>query len=254
MPQMSDGDGLGEGVAAAVLGGEAVNADELAVAAKGLHAEASDAALIEQRKKFRFEAAEGAVEGADGHLAGVPLEVKVEHGAEDVRALVAGEADVANETALAGFKGGLDGAARFEDPLGVVVVVDLVELPEVEVVHLEAAEAVIELGAGGFGVASTDLGHKEDVVAATLDGAAVALLADAVAVVPGGVEEGNAGVDGGGDDAGGFIVGDRRTGEVAAAETDDRELIAMAAESAGGERRVVRGHQVMPGTSKPQRE
>ena len=167
---------------------------------------------------------------------------------------MAGEADVADEAAFASFQGSLDGAAGFEDPLGVVVVVDLVELPKVEVVHLEAAEAVIQLLARGFGVAGADLGHEEDVVAAALDGTTVALFADAVAVVPGGVEEGDAGVDGGWDDAGGFGVGDGGAGEVASAKADDRELVGMAPRRRGGERGFVRGHQVMPGTSKSQSE
>ena len=87
---------------------------------------------------------------------------------------------------------------RLEDPLGVVVVVDLVELPEVEVIGLEPAQAVLEVRLGVLGGAAAALGHEEDLVAPAplRDRLAHPVLGLAVHVVPGIVEERDPFVDG----------------------------------------------------------
>ena len=162
------GDWLRQGVASAVLRREAVDAHELTVATERLHAQTGNAAFVEERQDVGPEAAKGAVERADRHLAGVPLEVELEHGAQDVGALVAGESDVANQAAFACLEGRLDCTARLKYPLGVVVVVDFVELPEVQIVHAQATQAVVQLCARGLGVPSADFGHQKHIVAAAL--------------------------------------------------------------------------------------
>ena len=117
--------------------------------------------------------------------------------------LVAGEAEEADLALLLGLEGELEGTAGREDPVGVVVVVDLVELPEVEMIGPQPAEAVFEVGLGVLGGAAAALGHEEDLVApASLrDRLAHALLGLAVHVVPGIVEEGDPLVDGALDQA-----------------------------------------------------
>ena len=127
------------------------------------------------------EAAVLMVEDAHRHLAGVPLVVGGQHALEDVRTLVSGEADVAHFALRLGDLGGLDGAARLEDPLRVVVVVDLVELPEVQVVGAQAAQALVELFQGAVARPIADLRHEEDVVAMVGQDPAVAALAETFA-------------------------------------------------------------------------
>ena len=104
------------------------------------------------------------VHHVDRHLARVPIVGLVEHRQVDARVLVAREADVADLAGLARFEGGLD-AAFVEDPVRVVVVDHLVELPEVEVIRLQAAEALVEVPLRARVVALAVLGHQEDLVA-----------------------------------------------------------------------------------------
>ena len=117
--------------------------------------------------------------------------------------LVAGEPDVADLALLPGLEGELECAAGREDPVGIVVVIDLVELPEVEMIGPQPAETVFEVGLGVLGGAAAALGHEEDLVApASLrDRLAHAILGLAVHVVPGIVKEGDPLVDGALDQA-----------------------------------------------------
>ena len=154
------------------------------------------------------------------------------------------ESDVAHLALGLGDLGGLDGAAGIEDPIGVVVVVDFVELPKVQVVGAQAAQALVELLQGAVAGPVADLRHEEDVVAMVGQSAAIAALAEAVAIVPGGVEERDAVVQRRADDALGFRVGHRGPRQVAAAEGDDRDSIRVAAEGPRGQRVVrARGHR-----------
>ena len=94
---------------------------------------------------------------------------------------------------LSAFSAGVDGAVLGEDPVRVVVVDHLVELPEIDPVGLEAAEAVLQVGLRVLGGAAADLGHEEDLVAepALGQGFAHPLLGAAIVVVPGVVQEGD---------------------------------------------------------------
>ncbi len=90
-------------------------------------------------------------------------------------------------------------AALLDHPVGVIVVVDLVELPQVEYVGPQAAQALFEVLPRATGVALTVLGHEEDFLAVSPLSKCLAhdLLAAAVVVVPGVVKEGEAVIDGG---------------------------------------------------------
>ncbi len=229
------GDGLGESVAAALGGGEIGLGDELAEAAEGLHADAGHAALECQGKDLSGEAAEHAVEDADGHLAGVPFDVALDHVQKNGRMLVAGEADVAGLALALGVEDGVDSTVGAEYQVGVVVVVALVELEQVDVIGLETVEAFVDLLGGGDGVAGTDFGGEEDLVAAAFESAADVGFADAVAVVPGGVDEGDTAIDSGLNGADGDLLVDARTGQVTAAKGDDGDAVGMAAKLANGD-------------------
>ena len=65
---------------------------------------------------------------------------------------------------------GLKAAIMFVGMASVVVVVALVELPDVDDVRPEPAQALLQLRGGGFLVAGADLGHQRDLVAAGLRG------------------------------------------------------------------------------------
>ena len=77
-----------------------------------------------------------------------------------MRGLVTGEAEEAYLARFLGFDGFREGSA-FDDPGRVVIVVDLVELPEVDDIGFESSQAVFEVLAGRGGIASAVLGHEE---------------------------------------------------------------------------------------------
>ena len=113
-------------------------------------------------------------------------------------------------------------------------------LHQVDVVGLEAAERVFQLLLRGRGSAAVDLGHQEGLLAvAVLEGAAHAALAFAVVVVPAVVQEVDARVECGADDADALVLGDLRRADVVAADADDGDGMAGAAE--GTARDLTRG-------------
>ena len=147
--------------------------------------------------------------------------------------LVAGEADVAHLARFFGLVQRLDHAALGKVPLGVVVVDALVDLPQVEVVGLQALQRLFELPQAHLLVAAVgaDLGHQEDLVAPPLESLAHPLLALAVVVLPGVVEEVHAGVDGLVNDGDGFLEGGS-VAQAVAAHADDRDASPWSARTA----------------------
>ena len=107
---------------------------------------------------------------------------------------MAGEAEVADLALLDRLEGGVDGAILGEDPVGVIVVAHLVELPEVEMVGLEPSGGCLR----DRPCASLAVRPQHLVIRKTLsrsfpsdEGLAHPLLGEAVVVVPGVVEEGD---------------------------------------------------------------
>lgn len=220
-----DGGGEVEGVLQTFDGFDGV-ALENDAAAHGFHAEHADALLDELGQDLVFEAAKVRVHDVEGHLDGVEAEVvlrgHLQHSEMDGGVFVAGEADEAAFAGLLRFLQGFDGAAFGEGLVGVFEADAFVELPEVEVVGLEAAQGFIELFERGFFRATVDFGHEENLVAVAIaQRFAHAGFADAVAVVviPAVVHEGEAAVDGGAHDADafGFVF---HFADVRAAEAD----------------------------------
>ena len=146
------------------------------------------------------------------------------HAAEDGRALVPGEADEADLALLFRLQHRLGRAAGGEDAIRVVGEGHLVDLPEIEVVGLQPAQALLQLDhrVGRRAVVGAVLGHQEDLVAVAILRQRVphAPFRLVVGILPGVVHEGDAVVDGGVNDAGGLVL--RRHAEVKAAETEHR--------------------------------
>ena len=98
------------------------------------------------------------------------------------------------------------------------------DLPEIEVVGLQPAQALLQLDhrVGCRAVVRAVLGHQEDLVAVAILGQRIphAPLRLVVGVLPGVVHEGDAVIDGGVDDAGGLVF--RRHAEMKAAQTEQR--------------------------------
>ena len=197
----ADGDGdAGEthGVAESFLGGDRAVRDDFAAAAEAFHAEDAETFLRGDGEDLSFEAAEGGVETVERHLHGVEREVCGEHAQMDAGIFVAGEADEADFALFLRFGEGFGGAAGGEDQFGIVVVDDFVDLPEIEMIGLQAAQGFFEHLHGDVFVAAVgaDFGHEEGLVAFAFQGDAEFFFADAVVVFPGVVEEVDAGVDG----------------------------------------------------------
>ena len=153
----------------------------------------------------------------------------------DRRVLVAGESHEADLALALGLLERLHGPALGEVPIGIVLVDDLVDLPEVEMVGAEALERLVELAHGHVLAAAmrAELGHEEHGVAAAAgEPLAHELLALAVVVFPGVVHECDAGVDGLLHEANGRAAA-ARAGQVVSAEplcwmTNQRACVAPA--------------------------
>ena len=140
------------------------------------------------------------VHDVDRHLHGVEVEAvpcgDLEHAEVDWRVLVSGEADVADLACLASFHRGVDGTVIGEDPVGVFHADDLVELNEIDRVDAEAAHGLFELLFVCLCVRPSILVMTKTLSRQPLEGLAQADFGDAVVVVPGVVEEGDAAIDG----------------------------------------------------------
>ena len=159
-----------------------------------------------------------------------------QHAQMHLRVGVPGEAAVANLALLLRLLDGLEHAVGDEDRVGLRVGQDLVHLPEVQVIGLQPPQGILQHGQGlllGFLplVVGADLGHQEHLVALALHGDAHPFLGAPFGVLPGIVEEGDAHINGGMDDAGGLLEG-LRPGQRGAAEAERGHHLGVAAELA----------------------
>ena len=201
-----------------------------------LHPQYADAVLDKHRDHFLGEAPVVGVEHVERHLRGVKRKpvrkARVQHLQVDVRVLVSGKADVADLAGFLGRDGRFERAARAEDPVGVAHADDLVELHEVNGVHLEPAQALINLFGRHVLHLAVELGHQENLLAvAILERLAHADFADAVVVVPAVVHEVDAVVDGSADDADALLLVTLHA-DVKTAETDEGDLFSAAPQRA----------------------
>ena len=110
--------------------------------------------------------------------------------------LVAGEADEANLSFLLGFDQRLGRSARANEEVRIVREADAVNLPEVDVVGLQSAQALFKHLGGERAVATvgTDFGHEEGLVTPSLETFAEPVLGLAAAILPATVIESNTAV------------------------------------------------------------
>lgn len=137
------GDGSGDagdahGVAEGFGGGEGTVHDRFAGAGHGLHAEDGHAFLAGDGEDVALEGAIAGIERIDGELDGVEGEAAVQHFEVNAGVFVAGEADETDFAVFLGLRQGFEDTIGGVVVLGVVVVDDFVDLPDVEVVGLQA--------------------------------------------------------------------------------------------------------------------
>ena len=111
---------------------------------------------------------------------------------------MAGEAQVADLPLLERLEPGVDRAFLVEDPVRVVVVAHLVELPEVEVVGPQPPEAVFEAALRVLGGSARSTWSSRKTLSRNFPsarGLAHPFLGQAVVIIPGVVEEGDPFVD-----------------------------------------------------------
>src|SRR2546428_122277 len=80
--------------------------------------------------------------------------------------MMAGQAQEADTTLRAGLQECFESSALGEDPLEVVLGPQVVQLPEIEVIGPESAQAVVEQAQGTVAATLVSFGSKEDVPAA----------------------------------------------------------------------------------------
>src|SRR2546427_12164318 len=127
---------------------------------------------------------------------------RLEHPQMNRGTLVSREADVADPPRVLRLESRPDCAALGEDPTRILHPDDLVELQEVDDVRLESSERLLDLPRGRRPRLSVDFGHQECSLSISVpEGFPHPNLALPVVVVPGVVEEIDARVDRGADDA-----------------------------------------------------
>ncbi|CAA9589990.1 MAG: hypothetical protein AVDCRST_MAG88-4708 [uncultured Thermomicrobiales bacterium] len=183
-----------------------------------LHGDHADPALLGDREEEGFRAGDEPVGGAERDEDGVEP-VPAQRLAEDLRAGVAGDADEADKTLVARLLQRGDRAVRRERLLEVGPGVDRVDLDEIDVVGLELVERLLQLVEHTVFAAPVDLGRQEDLVAAGAHHLADVRLG---AVVGGGVEVGDAEVDGAVQAFDGAATRDERLAQRRGAVTDER--------------------------------
>src|SRR5437773_2990378 len=208
---------------------------------EGLHPEDSDSLLHEDLQDLLLEALEVGVHHVQRHLDRVEpepvLRGRLEHPQMDRRTLVPREADVADLPRILRLEGRLDRPALGEDPVRVFPPDDLVELQEVDDVRLEPPERLLDLPRGRRPRLPVDFGHQEGSFAvAVTEGLSHSDLAPPLIVVPGVVEEIDARVDRGADDADALRLREVRLSKVEPAEADRGDSLACAAEAAHRDR------------------
>src|SRR5438876_1261600 len=208
---------------------------------EGLHPGAPVLLVPEDRQDLLLEALEVGVHHVQRHLDRVEpepvLRSRFEHPQMDRRTLVSREADVTDPPSVLRLEGRLDRPAVGEDPVRILHPDDLVELQEVDDVRLEPSERLPDLPGGSRPRLAVDLRHQEGSLSiAVPEGLSLADLAPPLIVVPGVVEEIDARVDRGADDADALRLREVRLAKVEPAEADRGDSLASAAEAAHRDR------------------
>src|SRR2546421_9515744 len=208
---------------------------------EGLHPEDSDSLVHEDRHDLLLEALEVGVHHVQRHLDCVEsepvLRSRLEHLQVDRGIFVSRETKVANLPRVLRLEGRLDRAPLGEDSVRILHPDDLMELQEVDDVRLEPPERLLDLPGGRRPRLPVDLGHQESSLpVAVTEGLSHSDLAPPLIVVPGVVDEVDARIDRGADDADALRLREVRLAEVEPAEADRGDPLARAAEAAHRDR------------------
>src|SRR5581483_8526796 len=137
-----------------------------------LHAEHSDIVLHQNWKDFAAEAVVMCVHHVERHLYGVESEAVsksgVEHLQVDVGTLVSREPDVANPARLLRLQHGLHATARPKNSIWIGIAYHFMELHQVHMVGLKAAEGLIDRGGDSFASLAIDLAHQKRFLVITI--------------------------------------------------------------------------------------
>jgi hypothetical protein len=143
-----------------------------------------------------------------------------------------GESDIAYLARLPGCQCRLQCASRGEDAVGVLHANDLVELHQIDGVHFEPAQRLLQLLLIGLLGAAVDLGHQQDFITiAILQRVAHARFAVAIVIVPAVVQKVDSAIDGGANKAH-AVRGVGLHADVIAAHTDGGDLFSGTAQLA----------------------
>ncbi len=170
------------------------------------------------------------IHDVDRHLHGVEVESvpvgDLEHVEVNARVLVPCEPDESHLARLLRLHHRFHRAALGEDPVGIIESNDLVMLQQVQVIHLQPFQRLVDLARGRFLGATVNLGHHESLlpVAALLQRLAHTYLAPALVVVPRVVEEVDAPVQRFMDQLDGVVFADRGLTKVRPAQPDRRHF------------------------------
>ena len=131
------------------------------------------------------------VEDVQRHLTGIEGKVVCQHLEMNLRVFVAGETEKPHLALPFGFEQCVGRPVRRKVPIGIVVIHHFVNLPEIEVVGLQAPERFVELLQGNSFVASVraDLGHEEGLLPAALQPLAHEFFRSSAIVFPRVVQE-----------------------------------------------------------------
>src|SRR5438552_6939041 len=206
---------------------------------EGLHPKDSDPFLHQDRQDLLLEALEVRVHHVQRHLDRVEpepvLRGRLEHPLMDRGILVSREPDVADPPCIPRLERCLDRPALSKNPVRILRPNDLVELQEIDYIRLESLERLLDLPGGRGPRLAVDLGHqKSSLAVAVPKGFPHPDLALSIVVVPGVVEEIDACVDRGSDDAKALRLREVRRAEVEPAEADRGHPLAGAAERPRG--------------------
>ena len=114
------------------------------------------------------------------------------------RVLVAGEANQPGFSLLLGSIQGFDYAAFGIGQVGIVIITDGVNLPQIQVIGLQASQGLLEHPHGFIGTAAVraNLGHDKSPIAMAFQASAQEVLGLAIVIFPAVVEKINAGIQG----------------------------------------------------------
>jgi hypothetical protein len=196
----ADGRGNGEthGIRKCFSGSERALRDELARSAHALHSENPDAASIGNGQDVGFKAAEPGVQWIERHLDHIESIAAVEHLQIDSRMLMSVESHEADLPLLLCPGKGCENTVTRVDHLGVIVVDDLMNLPDVQMIGLQTGKRRIQHAHCSVLVAAmrTDGAHHDDFVSFAFESDSKLLFAEASMKLPGIVENVDPVVDG----------------------------------------------------------